>query len=238
MTEPELVEAIRRDLLNLGLMDHSSAESPGSEPVASALAAFLSLLQRWNGTYNLTSIRDPAQMRIQHLLDCLAVIPALRLHINPEKPIRVLDVGSGGGLPGVVLAILHPHWSVDCIDAVAKKSAFIRQVAGQLGLKNLRALHGRVEKLGSAGAATILQSASHPPYDLIISRAFSSLDNFIAWTEPLLAPQGLWAAMKGKHPTEELKDFPKAAALKAVEIIHVHGMDSDRCLVLLEASNN
>lgn len=221
MTELGVIEEIRRDLSTVGLMDQADIEA------APALAAFLSLLQRWNGTYNLTAIRDPAQMRIQHLLDCLAVIPALRTHFDPGKPIRVLDVGSGGGLPGVVLAILHPLWTVDCIDAVAKKSAFVRQVAGQLGLKNLRALHGRVEKLGS-----------HPQYDLIISRAFSSLDNFITWTEPLLAPQGLWAAMKGKHPTEEMKAFPRIAALKAVESIHVEGLDADRCLVIVEASNN
>jgi 16S rRNA (guanine527-N7)-methyltransferase len=213
-----MIEAIKQDLVGLGLSGHSDQET------APALNAFLSLLQRWNGTYNLTAIRDPAQMRVQHLLDCLAVIPALRSRFNPGRHLRVLDVGSGGGLPGVVLAILHPLWSVDCIDAVAKKSAFIRQVAGQLGLKNLRALHGRVEEL-----------EPQAPYDLIISRAFSSLDNFITWTEPLLAPQGLWAAMKGKHPAEEIAALPKIAALKAVEAIQLPGTDSSRCLVILES---
>ncbi len=213
-----MIEAIKQDLVEIGLSGHSDQET------ALALATFLSLLQRWNGTYNLTAIRDPARMRVQHLLDCLAVIPALRSRFNPGRPLRVLDVGSGGGLPGVVLAILHPLWSVDCIDAVAKKSAFIRQVAGQLGLKNLRALHGRVEEF-----------EPQAPYDLIISRAFSSLNNFITWTEPLLAPQGLWAAMKGKHPADEIAALPKNATLKAVETIQFPGIDSFRCLVILES---
>ena len=111
------------------------------------LESFLRLLVRWNATYNLTAVRDPAAMRVQHLADCMAVVPPLARHAAQG---RLLDVGSGGGLPGVVIAALLPGWDVTCVDAVGKKAAFVRQVAGDLGLKNLHAAHSRVEALKAA----------------------------------------------------------------------------------------
>jgi 16S rRNA (guanine527-N7)-methyltransferase len=147
------------------------------------LLKFLALLHHWNGTYNLTAVRDPGDMLSHHLLDCLAVVPALRSRVPAGA--KVLDVGSGGGLPGVVLAVLQPTWVIDCVDAVGKKAAFIRQVSAELGLGNLRSLHARVETVQGA-------------YDLVISRAFSSLGQFVALTRHLLGDGGLWAAMKGK----------------------------------------
>ncbi len=178
----------------------SEARRPALREVAAALAldladaqigallAFLDLLQRWNATYNLTSVRDPAQMLTQHLADCLAVIPSLRASCAATAAPRLLDVGSGGGLPGAVIAIVCPAVFVACIDSVGKKVAFVRQVAADLRLSNLHAEHARVEHLRA------------PPFDVITSRAFASLADFTALTRPLLAADGVWMAMKGKHP--------------------------------------
>lgn len=164
-------------------------------------------------------------MRTQHLADCMAVVLALRriVRIAPG-PIRVLDVGSGGGLPGVILAILHPAWQVDCVDTVGKKAAFIRQVAGQLHLPNLGAIHGRVESITKA-------AGSSKGYHLIISRAFSSLRTFVELTRPLLREGGSWAAMKGKTPEDELNDLPDGVVVQSVQPIQVPGLNSARCIV-------
>ena len=146
------------------------------------LLAYLALLQRWNATYNLTAVRDPGEMLTQHLADCLAVVGPLRRQLGAGTSRRVLDVGSGGGLPGVALAVLEPGWSVTCVDAVGKKAAFIRQVAVELRLRNLAAEHARVESLKAVG------------FDLITSRAFASLADFVSLTRKLLAAEGVWAA--------------------------------------------
>lgn len=183
------------------------------------LLAYLALLQRWNATYNLTAVRDPAEMLTQHLADCLAVIRPLRGHLGAGSAKRLLDVGSGGGLPGVVLAVLEPGWSVTCVDTVGKKAAFIRQVAVELGLRNLAAEHSRVEAL------------QRPGFDLITSRAFSSLADFVTLTRHLLSSEGVWAAMKGKTPTAELADLPAGIAVFHVEPIKVPGLDAERCIV-------
>jgi 16S rRNA (guanine527-N7)-methyltransferase len=181
-----------------------------------ALADYLALLQRWNQTYNLTAVRDPAAMLSHHLADCLAVLAPLSAQL-PQG--RVLDVGSGGGLPGVVLAIMRPELDVTCVDTVGKKAAFIRQVAGQLALPNLHAEHARVEQLRL------------PPFDLITSRAFASLADFVSLSRPLLAPHGVWMAMKGKRPSDELAALPAAVAVFHVEPLAVPGLDAERCLV-------
>ena len=180
------------------------------------LVDYLLLLQRWNATYNLTAVRDPAAMLTQHLADCLAVIPPLKRHAEGG---RLLDVGSGGGLPGVVIAALLPAWQVTCVDAVAKKMAFVRQVAGALPLPNLRAEHLRVEQLQQA------------PFDLITSRAFSSLADFTRLTRAHLAPGGVWMAMKGRAPTEELAELPADVEVFHVEQLAVPGLDAQRGLV-------
>jgi 16S rRNA (guanine527-N7)-methyltransferase len=185
---------------------------------ASRLAAYQSLLAKWNATYNLTAVRDPAQMRTQHLADCLAVVAPLRRHAR-GRPLRVLDVGSGGGLPGVVLAAVEPQWDVTCVDAVGKKAAFLRQVASELALANLHPGHTRVETL------------KVPPFDLIAARAFSALAEFVRLTAALLAPDGVWMAMKGKRPDDEIAALPSAVDVFHVERLAVPGLDADRCLV-------
>lgn len=194
-------------------------------PLASAqadtLLAYLSLLQRWNATYNLTAVRDPAQMLVQHLVDCLAVVPPLVRALGEQGGTRVLDVGSGAGLPGVVIAVLCPAVQVVCVDTVGKKAAFVRQAAMELGLANLQAEHARVETL------------KQPPFDLITSRAFASLADFVTLTRHLLAPGGRWMAMKGQRPDAELSSLPPGVRLDAVEPLAVPGLAAERCLVWL-----
>lgn len=189
------------------------------EPAAAGrLATYRDLLVKWNATYNLTALRDPAQMRTQHLADCLAVVAPLRRHAA-GRPLRVLDVGSGGGLPGVVLAAVEPGWDVTCVDTVGKKAAFVRQVAAELALPNLHAEHARVEALRA------------PPFDLITSRAFASLSDFVQLTRPLLAQGGVWMAMKGKPPSDEVGALPSDVEVFHVEPLTVPGLDAERCLV-------
>jgi len=187
---------------------------------ASQLEAYLGLLARWNTAYNLTALRDPAQMRSHHLADCLAVVAPLHRQLGGEAVARILDVGSGGGLPGVVLAIVEPAWDVTCVDTVGKKAAFIRQVASELGLSNLHAQHVRVETMQA------------DPFDVITSRAFASLAEFTALTRHLLRPgRGLWMAMKGKPPEDEIAVLPPDIEVVRVEPLQVPGLNAERCLV-------
>jgi 16S rRNA (guanine527-N7)-methyltransferase len=189
---------------------------------AQTLHDFMGLLARWNGVYNLTAVRDPAAMRVQHLADCLAVVPPLARHSLATRGDirgRLLDVGSGGGLPGVVIATLLPGWDVTCVDAVGKKAAFVRQVAGDLGLKNLHAAHSRVEALKA------------PAFDVVTSRAFATLADFVKLTRPLLAVDGVWLAMKGQRPDAEIADLPPDVEVFHVEQLHVPQLDAQRCLV-------
>lgn len=183
---------------------------------STSLLKYLDLLQRWNATYNLTAVRDRDAMLTQHLADCLAVIPPLQRHGAKG---RVLDVGSGGGLPGVVLAIMLPPLDVTCVDTVGKKAAFVRQAAGALALTRLHAVHARVESLKS------------PPFDLITSRAFASLADFVSLTRAHLAPGGVWMAMKGKLPSDEIAALSPDIDVFHVEQLSVPGLDADRCLV-------
>lgn len=185
-----------------------------------SLLAYLALIERWNRVYNLTAVRDPAQMLTQHLLDSLAILGPLQRHTD-GAPTAVLDVGSGAGLPGVVLAIAAPELQVACVDAVAKKAGFIRQAGAELGLVNLEALHARVETLAPRC------------WDVITSRAFASLADFVALTEAVLAPGGVWLAMKGKHPHVEIDALPSGVEVFHVEPLQVPGLDAERCLVWL-----
>jgi len=192
------------------------------------LLAYAGMMSRWGKTYNLTAVRDPADMLRLHLLDSLVVREPLARHLHqargsgavmaPDAP-AVLDVGSGGGLPGVVLAITMPQLRVTCVDAVAKKTAFVRQVAAELRLPNLRAEHARVEALKPL------------PWPVITSRAFASLLDFVSLTRDLLAPGGVWMAMKGRHPKDEMEALPADVEVFHVEQLQVPGLDAERCLV-------
>lgn len=188
------------------------------------LLAYLDLLQKWNRVYNLTAVRDPMQMLHHHLLDSLAAVAPLRRELlshGHTTGARVLDVGSGGGLPGVVFAICCREIQVTCVDAVAKKAAFIRQVAATLGLDNLQAIHARVEQLPGS-------------FDVVCSRAFAALSDFVGWTSASLSPNGLWMAMKGQLPTEEIAALPSLVRVFHVEQLQVPGLDARRCIVWLE----
>ena len=182
-----------------------------------ALLDYMALIQKWNKVYNLTAVRDPAEMLTHHLLDSLTAVAPLTRHTQGQ-PARVLDVGSGGGLPGVVLAICMPELNVTCVDTVAKKAAFVQQVAVSLKLPNLRGLHARVESLTE-------------PYQVICSRAFASLPDFVTWSRPALAEGGVWMAMKGKHPHDEIRRLPADVAVFHVEPLTVPGLDVERCMV-------
>lgn len=188
-------------------------------------------LVRWNAVYNLTAVRDPADMLAQHLIDCLALIAPLRRHVAHRpaglaaEPVRLLDVGSGGGLPGAVIAALQPEWSVHCVDAVAKKAAFIRQMAAELALPNLLAVHARVETLAGSKDSAV------SGFGIITSRAFASLADFTRLTRKLLAPDGVWVAMKGQLPTNEQADLLSDVDVFHVEPLRLPGLDVQRCLV-------
>ena len=232
-----------------------------SDAQTDALMGYLGLLHKWSKVYNLTAVRDPLEMVTLHLLDSLAVIPALLRHLatphnateraalagqststSPSpgpasaslaaasagkpaqaQPNRLLDVGSGAGLPGVVIAIACPHIQVTCIDAVSKKAAFVQQVAASLGLAHLRGLHQRIEQLDA-------------PHDLVCSRAFAALADFVQGSAKALAAGGVWLALKGKTPTEELSALGREVDVFHVEQLKVPGLDAQRCLVWMRPS--
>jgi 16S rRNA (guanine527-N7)-methyltransferase len=194
-----------------------------------ALLAYMALIQKWNKVYNLTALRSSDEMLTHHLLDSLSVVLPLRAQLEAMGLTRgkLLDVGSGGGLPGVVLAIVMPQWRITCVDTVAKKAAFVQQVSASLALPNLRGLHARVESLrADAGEG----------FDVVASRAFASLPDFVNWSTEALLPHGVWMAMKGKSPTEEMAALPTHAQVFHVEPLHVPGLDAERCVVWMRPS--
>lgn len=211
MTHP-FQEQLVKGLTQLGLSLSSSQQEK--------LLAYLDLLSKWNKVYNLTAVRDPAEMLTHHLLDSLAVIQPLRAHTQ-GKPTRLMDVGSGGGLPGVVIALCCPEIEVVCVDAVAKKAAFIQQASGALGLPNLRGVHSRVESIGQE-------------FQVITSRAFASLVDFTEWSRASLQEGGVWMAMKAKHPAEELAQLAADVSVFHVEQLEVPGLDAERCLIWMK----
>jgi 16S rRNA (guanine527-N7)-methyltransferase len=186
------------------------------------LLQYVELIAKWNKVYNLTAVRDPEDMLVQHLFDSLAVVGPLRRHTG-GRAIRLLDVGSGAGLPGAVIAICCPEIRVDCVDTVGKKAAFIQQAAAQLELPNLRGVHDRVENLKG-------------PYDVICSRAFASLQDFVSWSGAAVAVQGVWLAMKGKHPDAEMAELPRAVQVFHVEQLSVPELGAERCIVWMRPS--
>lgn len=187
------------------------------------LQRYLALVQKWNKVYNLTALRDPASMLTHHVFDSLSAIAPLQRQLGAmglPTGGRLLDVGSGAGLPGVVMAICCPGLSVACVDTVGKKAAFVQQVALELRLPNLRGVHARVESLTEQ-------------FDVVSSRAFASLVDFTTWSRAALAPHGVWLAMKGKHPADEIAALPTDVAVFHVEQLHVPALDAERCIVWL-----
>ncbi len=213
--EPELRQGLRA--LGLALEDAQ----------VSALLDYLALIQKWTKVYNLTAVRDPSEMLTHHVLDSLAVLTPLRQQLQAlqqegrlvaDAPLSLLDVGSGAGLPGVVIAICCPQVQVHCVDTVAKKAAFIQQVAVSLKLANLRGIHARVESLTQQ-------------YTVVSSRAFASLLDFTNWSAQALSAQGVWMGMKGKLPEQEMAALPAGVQVFHVEHLQVPGLQAERCIV-------
>jgi 16S rRNA (guanine527-N7)-methyltransferase len=191
-----------------------------------ALLEYLSQLLRWNKTYNLTAIRDPEQALVHHIFDSLSLVPSICSVVNAQlnDVPMIVDVGSGGGLPGVILAIMLPGVRVTCIDAVEKKTMFIRQMAGVLALQNLTAQHARIETLAP------LQSM------IVTSRAFASLEDFARLAGPHVRDGGYLLAMKGRSPDEEIEALQTLTAwsVQVVQPLIVPELDSQRCLVWMQ----
>ncbi len=181
------------------------------------LLAFRDLLLKWNKTYNLTALRDPQQALSHHLLDSLAILP----HVGPGP---LLDVGSGGGLPGIPLAIARPDLVVSMVDTVQKKTTFLQQAAIELGLRNVTVHHARVEEMVGQFAQ-------------ITSRAFAELTSFVSLTRHLLAPGGRWLAMKGVRPDHEIAALPAGIVVDAIIPLTVPGLDAERHLIILKAGS-
>jgi 16S rRNA (guanine527-N7)-methyltransferase len=216
---PSLEVALRR---GVGVL-----ELELSDAQISALLDYIALIQKWTRVYNLTAVRDPEEMLTHHVLDSLAVVAPLRRQLHSmglDESIRLLDVGAGAGLPGVVLAICCPTMVVHCVDTVAKKAAFIQQASVSLKLPLLRGIHARVESLTE-------------PYAVVTSRAFASLADFTLWSKGALADQGVWMAMKGKNPEAEVAQLPAEVAMFHVEPLVVPGLDAERCLVWMRKAS-
>lgn len=205
-------EMLARGLEGLGL--------PSDERTVTLLGCFADLLLRWNRTYNLTAIREESEVVTHHLLDSAALVPMIA-KIAPEAK-TLLDVGSGGGLPAVPTALLRPDLSVHAVDTVKKKVTFLQQAQIELGLKNFRAHHARVENLRLS------------PFDVITSRAFASLADFTSLTEHLLKPSGLWLAMKGVVPEEEIAALPDFVRVREILPLTVPGLNESRHLIVME----
>lgn len=199
-----------------------------SESQSGLLVRYADLLLRWNSVHNLTAIESPAQVLTHHLLDSLAIVPQIQ-RIRNEQPMRLLDVGAGGGLPGIPLAIAVADLHVTLIDKVQKKVAFLTQAKVELSLNNVECIHARVETL-----------RPEPPFDMIIARAFASLAEFVRLTRHLLAARGWWCAMKGALPTAELDALESSAPdIRVIDAIrlHVPDLQAERHLILMQFAN-
>lgn len=187
---------------------------------ANRLLAYLALLAKWNRVVNLTAIDEPGSMFTHHLLDCLAVVAPIRGYGTPK---RLLDVGSGAGLPGVVIAIALPEVEVTCVDSVGKKIAFIRHVAAELDVASLAAVHAQAQAMSGR-------------FEVVTSRAFASLSGFVEASRERVESGGVWMAMKGRVPHEEIARLPSDISVFHVEQLNVPGLGAERCLVWMRAS--
>lgn len=197
-----------------------------------AILAYIEQIQRWNKTYNLTALRKAEQVLVQHVFDSLSVVRPIQAFLADRATAgsaTLLDVGSGAGLPGTLLAIMQPEWQVHCVDAVEKKMAFVRQMSGVLALPNLHAVHGRIEQLPEFGA------------DLVVSRAFASLLDFVQLAGRHVAPHGVILAMKGRMPDDEIAEMHSAQSewrVDHVQPLQVPQLDAQRCLVWIRRQGN
>lgn len=213
-----LAQDLSRGLQKLGLV-----LSVGQQ---ASLMDYLALMEKWNAVYNLTAIRDPQQMLIQHLLDSLSIVPVLQRQSatpTPGQSVRLLDVGSGGGLPGIPLAVAMPQVLVTLIDPVHKKTAFLTQVKAALHLGNVRVITGKVEAMPDEAR-----------FEVITSRAFASLADFVQLAQTRLAPLGFFAAMKGVVPASEIAQLPSGFVVQEIVPLQVPGLAAERCLVLIK----
>lgn len=192
-----------------------------SAKAAQKLIDYLHLLTKWNQTYNLTAIREPQKMVSHHLLDCLAIVPHL-----PAQTTHLIDIGTGAGLPGLIIAIMLPHCQVDLCESNHKKVAFLRQAIIELDLKNVAVYHERVEKIEVT-----------TPYDIIISRAFSDMAEFVRLAQALATEKTQFYAMKGLYPYEEIAQLPPFVQLHEVLKISVPTLDAERHLVKLKRAS-
>jgi 16S rRNA (guanine527-N7)-methyltransferase len=214
--------AFHRDELTRALTDGArTLQLALSDAQIAQLMDYLALLSKWNAVYNLTAVREPAQMVTQHLLDSLAVVPAFADAKN------ILDVGAGGGLPGMVLAIARPDMRVSMIDTVHKKTAFLTQAKAELGLANVTVHTMRVEQLQVA-----------QKFDVITSRAFAELSDFVTWSGHLLKQGGRFIAMKGVLPKEEMARLPAGWKVAEVRPLSVPGLNAERHLIFIEAGES
>ncbi|GAB4469973.1 MAG: 16S rRNA (guanine(527)-N(7))-methyltransferase RsmG [Burkholderiaceae bacterium] len=212
--ENALADAVAAGAAQLGL--------PLSRAQCERLARFAALLLRWNAVHNLTAIDRPEDVVALHLLDSLAIVPELDA-LAGARPLRVLDVGAGGGLPGIPLAIARPQWLFWLIDKVQKKTAFLQQARVELQLANVEVVRGRVETWQPAER-----------FDVIVARAFACLADLVAWTRHLLAPGGAWFAMKGAVPVLEIAALPADVRVRRTVKLHVPLLDGQRHLIILE----
>lgn len=217
-TEVRFAQRLRQacDMLELSMTSEQSDQ----------LLNYLAQMQRWNRTYNLTAIRDPEQMLIQHLFDSLSVINPFSRAAQPAHPTKVFDIGSGAGLPGVVIAITRPAWHVTCVDAVEKKMAFVRQMSGALSLPNLSATHARVEDIAPAQC------------DIVTSRAFASLIDFATLAGRHVSDSGTLVAMKGKVPEQEIHALQQQGEwhVEDIQTLRVPQLEAQRCLIWMRRS--
>ena len=187
------------------------------------LLNYIAQMQRWNRIYNLTALRDGEQMLVQHVFDSLSVVGPMRTALSGGGGTNatIADIGSGGGLPGVVIAVMCPEWQVHCVDAVEKKMAFVRQMSGALHLPNLHAIHARAEALENMNA------------DIVVSRAFASLVDFATLAGGHAARQGWLLAMKGRDPQEEAQALQQETdwCVAHIEPLTVPELNAQRCLV-------
>jgi 16S rRNA (guanine527-N7)-methyltransferase len=206
-----LARALAAGVAALGLDVDAAAQTK--------LLAYTALLDKWNRTHNLTAIREPHRVVTHHLLDALATLP----HLPDATSLRLIDVGSGGGLPGVPLAIARPQWDVTLLDSNRKKAAFLRQAAAELALANVSVVAMRAEDY-TPGVL----------FDVAISRAFADLARFAAAARQLVRPGGRLLAMKGVYPREELEALPLSFRVVAVPTLHVPGLEAERHLVIMQ----